>query len=97
MRREAGRAWLWLLLILALAAVGWWYFLPQTLPPQLRTAVPPSPNIESAPPALYKWRDAKGQLHVTDVPPTDRPYETVRYDPKTNVVPAYEKPGEKHE
>lgn len=41
---------------------------------------------------LYKWRDDKGRLHVTDQPPPDRPYETVRYDPKTNVVPGRTSP-----
>jgi uncharacterized protein DUF4124 len=33
-------------------------------------------------------RDAQGRRHVTDQPPADRPYETVRYDPNTNVVPS---------
>jgi hypothetical protein len=38
-------------------------------------------------PPLYKWRDAKGRLNITDKPPVDRPYETVQYDPDANVVP----------
>ena len=32
-------------------------------------------------------------LHVTDTAPTDRPYETVRYDPNVNVVPNVLPPG----
>ena len=40
--------------------------------------MPASPHTG---PALYKWKDAKGGVHVTDTPPTDRPYETLRYDP----------------
>jgi hypothetical protein len=92
---QHGRAVLLALLVAVLAAaLGWWYFAPDTLPVAVRHAAPPSPGLADQPPALYKWRDAKGQLHVTDVPPTDRPYETVRYDPKTNVVPAYHAPGE---
>jgi len=27
-------------------------------------------------------------VHFTSTPPTDRPYETLRYDPKMNVVPS---------
>ena len=93
-RAQPGRAALWLLLAVILAAAAWWYFAPDTLPTALRHAAPPSPTLGDKPPALYKWRDAQGQLHVTDVAPTDRPYETVRYRPDQNVVPAYHKPGE---
>ena len=92
--QQSGRAWpLFLAIVLGLAA-AWWYFAPDTLPTALRQAAPPSPGLEKNPPALYKWRNAAGQLHVTDVPPANRPYETVRYNPATNVVPAYHKPGE---
>jgi hypothetical protein len=82
----------WLLCVLAViaAALAWWYFAPQTLPDAMRAAVPASPR---AAPVLYKWRDAKGGLHVTDTPPTDRPYVTVRYDPNVNVVPNVLPPG----
>jgi hypothetical protein len=98
LRIQHGRAALvQLAALLAVAAVAWWYFAPDTLPVALRHAAPPSPNLTTAPPQLYRWRDAKGQLHVTDVAPADRPYETVRYNPDTNVVPAYHKPGEKVE
>jgi len=82
-----GSAAFWFLLLVLLACGGmaaWWYFAPETMPVQLRAAVPASPKFA---PTLYKWHDAKGGLHVTDVPPTDRPYETVRYDPNVNVVP----------
>ena len=54
------------------------------MPGWLARKVPSSPSLG---PPLYKWRDAQGRLHVTDTPPADRPYETVRYDPATNVVP----------
>jgi transposase len=81
-----GRAGLVFLVLIALAAAGaWWYFAPQTMPGWLARTVPSSPSLG---PPLYKWRDAQGRLHVTDKPPADRPYETVRYDPNTNVVPS---------
>ena len=85
-RRARGAAATWLLVLIAVAAaaVAWWYFAPDTLPAPIRSMVPVSPK---AAPLLYKWRDAKGGLHITDVPPADRPYETVRYDPNQNVVP----------
>ena len=84
--RQAGRAWPFLLVVLAAAAAGaWWYLMPDTLPDPVRKLLPVS---ERANPALYKWKDAKGHWNVTDVPPADRPYETLKYDPKTNVLPA---------
>lgn len=88
-----GRLIIGSLTLLAAAAAAWWYFAPQTLPTLVRHTAPLSPNAAGASPNLYKWRDANGRLNVTDVPPKDRPYETVRYDPNTNVVPGYRKPG----
>ncbi|MBL8246477.1 MAG: DUF4124 domain-containing protein [Rhodanobacteraceae bacterium] len=46
---------------------------------------------ESSPahnPLLYKWRDDRGNWQVSDQPPAEGPYETVRVDPDTNVLPA---------
>lgn len=82
-----GRAVPWLLALLALTAWAgsWWYLAPESVPGPLKAVLPVSP---SANPLLYKWRDGKGQLHVTDTAPTDRPYETLRYNPNTNVVPS---------
>jgi Domain of unknown function (DUF4124) len=87
-----GGAAIWLLVLLSAAAIAvvWWYFAPDSLPAPVKSLIPASPN---AAPPLYKWRDAKGGLHVTGVPPTDRPYETVRYDPNVNVVPSAMPPG----
>lgn len=85
-RQARGRASILLMLFVALIASGaaWWYFAPASMPAWLARALPPSPRLG---PALYTWRDDKGRLHATDRPPTGRPYETVRYDPDTNVVP----------
>lgn len=84
---RSGRAGVLFVCLLALAAAAgaWWYFAPQSMPGWLAQKIPSSPSLG---PPLYKWRDAQGRLHVTDAPPADRPYETVRYDPKANVVPS---------
>jgi hypothetical protein len=85
-RDTRGRASAYFMTFVALVAAlaAWWYFAPASMPAWLARSVPASPKLG---PPLYKWRDDKGRLHVTDAPPTDRPYETVRYDPNTNVVP----------
>ncbi len=85
--RQRGGAGLWVLLALALAAVGfaWWRFFPDSLPTTVRQVTPPSPTSS---PVLYKWRDAKGNLNYTDTPPADRPFEKVQIDPNTNVLPS---------
>ena len=84
--KTAGRASVPLLFLAALAAAGlaWWYLAPETMP---RWLTRPILSAQREAPPLYKWRDDKGRLQVTDKPPAGRPYETVRYDPDTNVVP----------
>lgn len=38
--------------------------------------------------SLYRWRDGKGTMHITDKPPEDgTAYETVTYRHDTNVIP----------
>lgn len=80
------------------AGLAWWSTHRDSLPDD---AIPPPPFPVradlpggAAPPAdksqprpLYRWRDAQGVLQVTDVPPTDRPYEQVRIRDDRNVVP----------
>jgi hypothetical protein len=81
----AGRVWPAMLVFIVLcAAVAWWYFAPDTIPDVVRRQLPVSARSN---PLLYRWRDDKGRPHVTDTPPTGRPYETLKYDPNTNVVP----------
>ncbi len=88
----SGRANVFVLFLLAVvAAVGaWWYFAPDTMPTLVRHQLPVSAKSN---PTLYKWKDAKGGVHITDVAPTDRPFETLKYDPNTNVVPTVVPPG----
>lgn len=83
---QDGRAWPLLLVLVALLGIAaWWYLAPDTLPDELRKLLPVSARSN---PVLYRWRDDKGRPHVTDTPPTDRPYETIKFDPRTNVVPS---------
>lgn len=79
-----GRAVLWLLLALMVAAAAWWYLAPQTVPEIVKSQLPRSVNPN---PPLYEWHDAKGGLHVTDKPPPDRPYKTLHFNPNLNVIP----------
>jgi hypothetical protein len=74
-----------LIVLFIVAGLGaWWYLAPDTLPSIVKRRLPMSAKSN---PTLYRWHDDKGGLHVTDVAPTDRPFETLHYDPKTNVVP----------
>ena len=85
LNRQNGKVVLSIIVVLLAAAVAWWYAAPHTLPTVVQSVLPKSPNATS--PDVYKWRDAKGRLQLTSTPPTDRPYETLHYDPKLNVVP----------
>jgi hypothetical protein len=77
------------LFLAALAAAwAWWRWAPASLPGIAQRSLPASPSARPENPPLYKWRDARGQWHVTDVPPTDRAYETVVVDPHVNEVPS---------
>jgi len=38
---------------------------------------------------LYRWQDADGQWQVSDQPPpAGTAYETLQYNPETNVIPS---------
>ncbi len=72
---------------LAVVAAGaWvvWRFTPEHLPREWREKNIHSPDY--APP-LYRWKDEKGRIQLSDTPPANRPYETIRFDPKQNIVP----------
>jgi Domain of unknown function (DUF4124) len=93
--RQGGRIWPFMLVLLLLVAgTAWWYFAPDSMPEPLRRVLPRSARAN---PPLYRWHDAQGHVQVTDTPPADRPYETLQYDPKTNVVPSDASPPQRHE
>lgn len=43
-------------------------------------------GVDAAGKPLYRWIDAAGVVHFTDVAPADRPYSQVDIDPERNVV-----------
>lgn len=61
-----------------------WYYEPERLPAEWRRDNPRSRDYA---PAVYRWKDDQGVVQLTDTPPTDRPYETVRLRHDQNVVP----------
>ena len=72
------------LLLLAGAGAWVWNYRPEWLPQEWRRA---NPNSREYMPAVYRWKDDRGVVQLTDTPPKDRPYEEVRIDPRQNVVP----------
>lgn len=74
-----------LLALLAAAGLWVWHRHPEHLPEEWRRA---NPHSRDYAPALYRWRDSAGRMQLTDTPPSDRPYETVRIDPNRNIVPS---------
>ena len=59
------------LALLAAAAAWLWRYQPERLPAEGRRQ---NPHSREYSPAVYRWRDEAGQVHLTDTPPPDRPY-----------------------
>jgi hypothetical protein len=79
---QVGAGWLALALA-AIAALAWWST--RETPEhrrakQLRAERATAELAEDARPVLYRWRDAKGVLQLTDEPPADRKYERIHKD-----------------
>lgn len=56
---------------------------------QLKLPDPSTTSASSDPaPPMYRWTDAQGVIQLSDKPPAGVPYETLRYHPDTNVIPA---------
>jgi hypothetical protein len=91
---------------LVLGAVAWWQLghPGYETPAQQRARVAKIEHERDygSGPQLYKWRDARGVLQITDKPPVGRKYETVSIRQDQNVIPmggsepatASGKPGE---
>jgi hypothetical protein len=76
----------WLLLGLALVGgVAWWAAREQPSPVEAdarrqRAERAAAEMAEDARPVVYRWRDARGVLQVTDTPPKQGKYERVHLD-----------------
>jgi hypothetical protein len=71
--------------VLLVAAAALWRYAPEQLPAAWRRD---NPNSREYAPVIYRWKDDKGVVQLTDTPPENRPYEEVRIDPDTNIVPS---------
>lgn len=72
------------LIVLAAMAGYVWRYSPERLPAEWRRD---NPNSRDYAPVVYRWNDDEGVVQLTDRPPPNRPFETVRIDPKQNIVP----------
>ena len=82
-----------LVVVLALAAVGWWAWGHpgyETQAQMQARAEAEAQAVEAARPKLYRWRDRNGVLQLTDSPPKGRKYQVVDVEAtaaKLNEVP----------
>ncbi|NIR30059.1 MAG: DUF4124 domain-containing protein [Gammaproteobacteria bacterium] len=73
------------LLVLIVAIGAYLYFKTDVFDPLLRGT-----PLERQPAStyLYKWRDARGEWHVSgEPPPAGTPYDRLEYREDTNVLP----------
>ena len=76
---------------LILGAVVWWQMghPGYETPAQQKARVAQMEHVRDygGGPQLYKWRDARGVLQITDKPPQGRKYELVEVRQDQNVIP----------
>ncbi|MEO6226905.1 MAG: DUF4124 domain-containing protein [Thermomonas sp.] len=76
-----------LLLAVALGVAAWWWFtseMPRRERERAKAAEMATVKAERAN-ALYRWRDANGNLQVTDTPPKGRKYERIGRQPDDGI------------
>ena len=76
-----------LLAAIALAVAAWWWFtreMPRRERERALAAQTAARQAERAN-SLYRWRDASGQLQVTEEPPKGRKYERVSRTPEDGI------------
>ncbi|MET0281723.1 MAG: DUF4124 domain-containing protein [Steroidobacteraceae bacterium] len=68
-------------------AAAWWLARQEAPPAHARPRPDRDGNIrvEDHTPALYRWRDANGILHITERPPEDHPYERLSRDRGSDI------------
>ena len=78
--------------VLIAGALGWWYLGHPGYETTEQKLARYDAAEKAAEPKVYRWRDDKGVLHVTDTPPSNRPYEKVELNEDVNVMPPPELP-----
>jgi len=76
-----------LLMAVALGVAAWWWFtseMPRRERERAKAAEVAAANTERAN-TLYRWRDAHGNLQVTDTPPKGRKYERIGRQPDDGI------------
>jgi hypothetical protein len=72
--------------ILVAAGIWWWMGHPGYVTETQRRQRIAAEQARQEP-ALYRWHDAQGVLHITSAPPEGRKYERVQLREDVNVVP----------
>jgi hypothetical protein len=76
-----------LVVAVALGVAAWWWFtseMPRREQERARAAQAAMARAERAN-SLYRWRDADGNLQVTDTPPRGRPYQRIGRQPEDGI------------
>ena len=76
-----------LLVAIALGAAAWWWFTSEMPRRERERAIAAEAAAQQAERAnsLYRWRDAAGNLQVTEDPPKGRKYERISRTPQDGI------------
>ena len=75
------------LLAIALGVAAWWWYTQEMPRRERERAAAAQAAMAQAERAgsLYKWRDASGNLQITDEPPRGRKYERISREPQDGI------------
>lgn len=76
-----------LVLAIGLAVAAWWWYTEEMPRRERARAVAAEAAVAEAERAssLYRWRDADGNLQITDEPPRGRQYERISREPRDGL------------
>ena len=76
-----------MLLAIASAAAAWWWYTSEMPRRERERAIAAEAAAKQAERAdsLYRWRDAAGQLQITQEPPAGRKYERISRTPRDGI------------
>jgi hypothetical protein len=76
-----------LLLAVALGIAAWWWYTSEMPRRERERAAAAEAAMAEAERAnsLYRWRDAEGNLQITEQPPKGRQYERISREPKEGL------------